>query len=582
MKLLLDRPLRIQAVYLTALVLLILTGQLLFLVWRFSQLDKTYHAMDFVRQAQLTAQHTMTLANQQVLGQDREVQLHALLTNHEYQLAVLAEGGRLNDTEIIVPALSGMAAITHKELVKHWSTYKKNLLSAIKNPDDRMAIARAEALGTGLSRWYDQLTADLAAEADGKKMALLVWLIVSVLIDLALLAFVYRIFTGKVLQPLKAIEDNTRQHANTANPPHNEIGQVALQVNEVLEQLRDASDFVQSIGEGNLDIDYRQLDHSYTEGKNRLADSLIGMQLKLRALNEEEQKRKWANEGFSKFVDILRTSENDIAVLGDKIISALVKYTHANQGGLYLLNDENPDNKFLELISLFAFDIKKHEQKVIKPGEGILGQTFLEKESTYLLEIPDEYIRIRSGLGDANPKAILVVPLKMDDQVYGVVELASFNEYQPHEITFVEKLGETIASTLASVKAAQRNRKLLNESKMAAEAMHAQEEEMRQNMEELQATQEEMARKERDYVSRIEQLEQQVKAGVTTADVEAVRKEKIELQQEYEARIRQLNEALQTKENRADDWAVAEEVERALRVNLEALRITGDELNRNG
>jgi transcriptional regulator with PAS, ATPase and Fis domain len=86
------------------------------------------------------------------------------------------------------------------------------------------------------------------------------------------------------------------------------------------------------------------------------------------------------------------------------------------------------------------------------------------------------------------------VPLKIDDAVYGMVELASFNDYQPHEIAFVEKLGESIASTLASVKAAQNNRKLLEESRQTTEAMRAQEEEMRQNMEELTATQEEMQR----------------------------------------------------------------------------------------
>jgi hypothetical protein len=92
------------------------------------------------------------------------------------------------------------------------------------------------------------------------------------------------------------------------------------------------------------------------------------------------------------------------------------------------------------------------------------------------------------------PKSIMIVPLKVDQETHGLVELASFNQFKPQEINFVEKLGETIASTLSSVNAAENNKKLLEESKISADAMHAQEEEMRQNMEELTATQEEMQR----------------------------------------------------------------------------------------
>ncbi|NJM26046.1 MAG: GAF domain-containing protein [Bacteroidia bacterium] len=271
---------------------------------------------------------------------------------------------------------------------------------------------------------------------------------------------------------------------------------------------------MESIGEGKLDLDYKDLEPEYQAGRNKLADSLIAMQAKLKTINEEDGKRKWANEGVNKFVEILRSSDNNIQKLGDRIISSLVQYTGANQGGLYILNDEDPGEKFLELVSLFAFDIKKFEKQRVKPGEGFLGQTFLERETTYLKELPQDYVRITSGLGSTNPSAVLIVPLKLDLQVYGVVELASFRQFQPHEISFVERLGETIASTLASVKAADRNHRLLEESKIATEAMRSQEEEMRQNMEELQATQEEMARKEKDYVAQIETLEARVQGAV--------------------------------------------------------------------
>jgi GAF domain-containing protein len=382
------------------------------------------------------------------------------------------------------------------------------------------------------------------------------------------------------LSPLDKLRRNLQEHRHTQDLGVSELNVVADQANVTIENLKDATDFVSAIGKGDLSMDYKEtLDVNYVPGTNRLADSLIQMQAQLRNLNDEEKKRQWANDGLAKFVDIMRSSYDNLNQLGDKIVSALVTYTNANQGALYLMNDEEQSNIHLELISLFAFDVRKHEQQVIKPGQGILGQTFLEKDTVYLTDLPQEYIRITSGLGGANPKAVLIVPLKVDTVVYGLVELASFNEFKPHEIAFVEKLGETIGSTLASVRAAQKNKQLIEQFQQQTEEMRAQEEEMRQNMEELQATQEEIVRKEKSYIQRINELEAQ-QNQVDPTEVQTLRHKLAEQEKQFVAKIDQLERELAKKPAKSDDWAVAEEVGKALRVNLEALRITQDELTK--
>ena len=125
-------------------------------------------------------------------------------------------------------------------------------------------------------------------------------------------------------------------------------------------------------------------------------------------------------------------------------------------------------------------------------------------------EVPPSYINITSGLGDATPKCILIVPLTHEENVEGIIELASFNVLQEHEIQFVEKLAESLASYVASNRINMKTKDLLARFQQQSEELRAQEEEMRQNMEEMQATQEEIHRKEKEYIQRIEELKKEL------------------------------------------------------------------------
>ena len=124
--------------------------------------------------------------------------------------------------------------------------------------------------------------------------------------------------------------------------------------------------------------------------------------------------------------------------------------------------------------------------------------------------MPDDFIIITSGLGDSTPNCVFIVPLIVNEEIYGVLEIASLDEFTEDERQFIEKLAESIASAIGSERINEQTRRLLEESQESAAQMRSQEEEMMQNMEELTATQEEMARKEKEYQDTINTLKQRL------------------------------------------------------------------------
>ncbi len=270
-----------------------------------------------------------------------------------------------------------------------------------------------------------------------------------------------------------------------------EIGQMTQALDVLSKGLERKSNFAKQIGSGNLNENFDS-----ASNHDILGNSLLEMRKALVNTAEEDKKRNWTTEGLAKFADILRANSDDVTKFYDSIISNLVRYLNANQGGLYVLTESQDKNKYLELVSCYAFQKKKFVTKRIEAGEGLVGQCLLEGDTIYMTDVPEKYIEITSGLGDSNPRCILIVPLKINDASYGVVELASFKPYEKHQIEFVQKVGESIASTISSVKINAETKQLLEVSQQQAEEMRAQEEEMRQNLEEMQATQEEMQRKE--------------------------------------------------------------------------------------
>lgn len=246
--------------------------------------------------------------------------------------------------------------------------------------------------------------------------------------------------------------------------------------------------FAEEISRGNLRTTLE------VSEEDELGKSLLRMRKNLVEANEREQADRYITTGLAKIGEILRANSNDIKTLSDELISFLVKYLRANQGTLFIV-DEEDESPFLKMTACYAFDRKKFMEQRIEIGQGLVGQCFLERDMVKLTNVPANYIRITSGLGEANPRCVVLVPLVANEQVYGVLELASFHEIKEAELEFLRKASESVASSIISTRTTEKIKSLLNDSQQRSEELRAQEEEMRQNMEEMQATQEEMARK---------------------------------------------------------------------------------------
>jgi PAS domain S-box-containing protein len=262
----------------------------------------------------------------------------------------------------------------------------------------------------------------------------------------------------------------------------------------LLTNLKKASEFIQQVADGNYAIRWEGINDTNREvNKENIAGELIRMREQMKQVKEQDQMRIWTTEGLSMFGEIIRKNQDNYEALADNFISNVVKYLKAKVGGLFILEGEE-GKQHLELKSCYAYERKKYITKQVEIGEGLIGQAFLEGQTIHLKEIPNEYMLITSGLGGSNPKSLVLIPLKTNERIEGVLELASFNDFMSHEIEFLQKVGEQLASSVISVRTAEKTRALLEMSQQQSEEMKAQEEEMRQNMEELQATQEQMHR----------------------------------------------------------------------------------------
>lgn len=300
--------------------------------------------------------------------------------------------------------------------------------------------------------------------------------------------------------------------------------------------LKEASTFINQITHGNYEVQWTGLNEGNKSlNRESLAGHLVKMRDEMKRVKKEDAERLWVTEGLTDFSEIVRKNQHSLAGLSDAVVRFMSQYLKVQQGSLFIIQEEDGEESFLKLASCYAFDKKKFIEKRVEIGNGLLGQCYMEGATTLLTDVPDGYTRITSGLGEATPRCLAIIPMKHNDKVECILELAGFRKLEDFEVSFLEKAGEFVASTIYSVRIAEHTNELLKQAQESTEMMRAQEEEMRQNMEELQATQEEMARKEKEVNKILE---------ATRKNEEAMKRKVVEVERQKDLEIRRLTDRL--------------------------------------
>jgi len=253
-------------------------------------------------------------------------------------------------------------------------------------------------------------------------------------------------------------------------------------------------------GELNTSISFSGSDKTLSDSLNKLKDTLVRNRELERQRRLEEKQRNWISEGLAQFGDILRTNSHDLETMAYAVISGMVRYLDANQGAIFLAEQEGQE-KSLRMIACHAYDRKKFPDKRIQWGEGLVGAVAVEKKGFYTQKIPDGYLSITSGLGKANPNFLVIEPLLWNEKVFGTIEIASFKPLEEFRLHFISRVAENIATTINTMESNLRTENLLKETRAQADQLSSQEEKVRQNMEALKLTQEEAARQAEKFIS---------------------------------------------------------------------------------
>ncbi|HVY07463.1 MAG TPA: HAMP domain-containing protein [Burkholderiales bacterium] len=244
-------------------------------------------------------------------------------------------------------------------------------------------------------------------------------------------------------------------------------------------QVRAIADVATSVTKGDLT---RSIQVAASGEVADLKDNINTMIYNLRATTERNKEQDWLKSNLAKFTGMLQ-GQRDLFVVGRELLSDLVPLVQAQQGAIYQM-DSTTDSPGLMLLAGYAQQPDQPDR--IPVGTGLVGQCAIEKKQILLHNVPAQYTRIESSLGEALPANILVLPVLFEGETKAVIELAALHPFTEINLTFLEQLTQSIGVVLNTIEATMRTEGLLVQSQSLTTELQARQSELQQTNEALE------------------------------------------------------------------------------------------------
>jgi HAMP domain-containing protein/signal transduction histidine kinase/CheY-like chemotaxis protein len=287
-------------------------------------------------------------------------------------------------------------------------------------------------------------------------------------------------------------------------------------------QVRAISDVTTAVTKGDLT---RSIEVEAQGEVAALKDKINQMIINLRETTQKNAEQDWLKTNLAKFSSMMQGQKN-LETVSRLIMSELTPLVSAHYGAFFMMDaeTESTDTPVLKLTSTYAYRERKGVGNRFKAGEGLVGQCALEKKTILLTRVPGDYIQISSGLGEAAPLNIIVLPVLFEGEVKAVIELASFHPFSAIHQLFLDQLMQSIGVVLNMIGASMRTEELLQQSQSLTQELQSQSNELTTQQAELRRTNTALEKQALELEEKARLLaEQNQKVEVKNREVEQAR-----------------------------------------------------------
>jgi HAMP domain-containing protein/CheY-like chemotaxis protein/signal transduction histidine kinase len=328
---------------------------------------------------------------------------------------------------------------------------------------------------------------------------------------------------------------------------------VNAMANSLTAQVRNIADVATAVTKGDLT---RQITVEAQGELDELKSNINQMIANLKETTERNQEQDWLKTNLAKFSRMMQ-GQKDLESVSRLIMSELTPLVSAHHGAFFIMDNE-AGMPTARLIASYAYRARKHVGNRFAIGEGLVGQAALEKQPILLQNVPDDYIQITSGLGEAPPRNIIVLPVLFEGEVKAVIELASFLPFSQIHQTFLDQLAESIGVVLNMIGASMRTEELLEQSQKLTQELQSQSKELQQQQDELKRSNTELEAQAKTLRQSEELLkEQQEELQQVNEELEEKASLLAEQNQKVEQKNREVEAARLSLEEKAEQLAIS-------------------------